>query len=103
MLENTASLKVSRRVHAVLKKIVTGLLLNRSMSPQSILLLCHGLISESLPLITSKNKEKQRPPPDPRLPPPSCLLLPATPKRGGAKPVISRKTNMHILVETGLS
>ncbi|XP_050963565.1 small subunit processome component 20 homolog [Labeo rohita] len=103
MLENTASLKVSRRVHAVLRKIVTGLLLNRSMSPQSILLLCHGLISESLPLITSKNKEKQRPPPDPRLPPPSCLLLPATPKRGGAKPVISRKTNMHILVETGLS
>lgn len=56
ILENTASLKVSRRVHAVLRRIVAGLLLNQSMSPQSILLLSHGLISESLPLITSKNK-----------------------------------------------
>ncbi|XP_073694690.1 small subunit processome component 20 homolog [Garra rufa] len=103
MLENTASLKVSRRVNSVLQKIVAGLLLNKSMSPQSILLLCHGLVSESLPLITSKNKEKPLPPPDPRLPPPSCLLLPATPKRGGAKAVINNKTNMHILVGAGLS
>ncbi|XP_026065231.1 small subunit processome component 20 homolog isoform X1 [Carassius auratus] len=103
MLENTASLKVSRRVHAVLRRIVAGLLLNESMSPQSILLLSHGLVSESLPLITSKNKEKRRPPPDPRLPPPSCLLLPANPKRGGAKAAISSRTNMHILVEAGLS
>lgn len=103
ILENTASLKVSRRVHAVLRRIVAGLLLNRSMNSQSILLLSHGLVDESLPLITSKNKEKQRLPPDPRLPPPSCLLLPATPKRGGARAAISSRTNMHILVETGLS
>ncbi|XP_048012718.1 small subunit processome component 20 homolog isoform X1 [Megalobrama amblycephala] len=103
VLENTNSLKVSRRVHVVLKRIVMGLMLNQSMSPQSILLLCHGLISQSLPLITSKNKEKPLPPPDPRLPPPSCLLLPATPKRVGVKAAISSKTNMHILVETGLS
>ncbi|XP_056312047.1 small subunit processome component 20 homolog [Danio aesculapii] len=103
VLESTASLKVSRRVHAVFRRIVAGLLLNQSLSPQSILLLSHGLVSESLPLITSKNKEKHRPPPDPRLPPPSCLLLPATPKRGGAKAAISSRTNMHILVETGLS
>lgn len=103
VLENTASLKVSRRVHAVLRRIVEGLLLNQSMSPQSILLLSHGLISQSLPLITSKNKEKHRPPPDPRLPPLSCLLLPVTPKRVGVKAAISSRTNMHILVETGLS
>lgn len=103
ILENTASLKVSRRVHAVLRRIVSGLLLNESMSPQSILLLSHGLISQSLPLITSKNKEKVLPPPDPRLPPPSCLLLMPTPKRGGVKAAINSKTNTHILVETGLS
>ncbi|KAK2893002.1 hypothetical protein Q8A67_012990 [Cirrhinus molitorella] len=103
ILENTTSLKVSRRVNAVLKKIVEGLLLNQSMSPQSILLLCHGLISESLPLITIKSKEKPPPPPDPRLPPPSCLLLPATPKRGGMKAAVNRNTNMHVLVGTGLS
>ncbi|XP_036373482.1 small subunit processome component 20 homolog [Megalops cyprinoides] len=104
ILESTASLKVSRKVHAVLRRVVDGLLLNKSMTPQSILLLSHGLVSESLPLLTQKNKEKAsvQPPPDPRLPPPSCLLLPPTPKRGGQKAPISSRTNMHILVDTGL-
>ncbi|XP_062862543.1 small subunit processome component 20 homolog [Trichomycterus rosablanca] len=103
ILESTASLKVSRRVHSVLRRIVAGLLLNESMTPQSILLLSHGLVSQSLPLITSKSRQKAAPPPDPRLPPPSCLLLPPTPKRGGMRPALSRTTNMHILVDTGLS
>ncbi|KAG7320342.1 hypothetical protein KOW79_016195 [Hemibagrus wyckioides] len=103
VLEKTASLKVSRRVHSVLRRVVAGLLLNQSMTPQSILLLSHGLVSQSLPLITSKSKQKAQPPPDPRLPPPSCLLLPPTPKRGGQKAALSRQTNMHILVDTGLS
>lgn len=39
---------------------------------------------------------------DPRLPPQSCLLLPPTPARGGQKAVVSRKTNMHIFIESGL-
>ncbi|XP_072529293.1 small subunit processome component 20 homolog [Salminus brasiliensis] len=103
VLEKTVSLKVSRRVNSVLRRVIAGLLLNQSMTPQTILLLSHGLISQSLPLITSKSKQKSRPPPDPRLPPPSCLLLPPTPKRGGAKAVVSSQTNMHILVDTGLS
>ncbi|KAG9345665.1 hypothetical protein JZ751_008809 [Albula glossodonta] len=104
ILENTASLRVARRVHAVLRRIVAGLLLNKCMTPQSILLLSHGLVNESLPLLTQKNKEKAslQPPPDPRLPPPSCLLLPPTPKRGGKKAPVSSRTNMHILVDTGL-
>ncbi|XP_064199288.1 small subunit processome component 20 homolog [Anguilla rostrata] len=104
ILETTASLKVSRRVHAVLRRIVSGLLLNKSMDNRSILLLSHGLVSESLPLLTQKNKEKGsvKPPPDPRLPPASCLLLPPTPKRGGNKAPVSSRTNMHILVDTGL-
>uniref|UniRef100_A0A4W4DWA7 UTP20 small subunit processome component n=1 Tax=Electrophorus electricus TaxID=8005 RepID=A0A4W4DWA7_ELEEL len=103
VLQNTASLKVSRRVHSVLRRVVAGLLMNPSMTPQSILLLSHGLVSQSLPLITSKSKEKPAVPLDPRLPPPSCLLLPPTPKRGGQRAAISSKTNMHILVDTGLS
>ncbi|XP_066524697.1 small subunit processome component 20 homolog [Hoplias malabaricus] len=103
ILENTTSLKVSRRVNSVMRRVVAGLLLNQSMTPQSILLLSHGLVSQSLPLITSKSKKKPYLPPDPRLPPPSCLLLPPTPKRGGAKASISCKTNMHILVDAGLS
>ncbi|XP_060746083.1 small subunit processome component 20 homolog [Tachysurus vachellii] len=103
ILEKTASLKVSRRVHSVLRRVVAGLLLNQSMTPQSILLLSHGLVSQSLPLITSKTEQKAVTSPDPRLPPPSCLLLPPTPKRGGAKVALSRQTNMHILVDAGLS
>ncbi|KAI5094075.1 small subunit processome component 20-like [Silurus meridionalis] len=103
ILERTASLKVSRRVHSVLRRVVTGLLLNQCMTPQSILLLSHGLISQSLPLITSKSKQKSALPPDPRLPPPSCLLLPPTPKRGVVKAALSRQTNIHILVDTGLN
>ncbi|XP_023672630.2 small subunit processome component 20 homolog isoform X2 [Paramormyrops kingsleyae] len=104
ILENTSSLKVSRRVHTVLQRLVDGLLLNQGMTPQSILLLSHGLVSESLPLLTQKTRGKVSalPPRDPRLPPPSCLLLPPTPKRGGQKALISSKTNMHILVDTGL-
>lgn len=42
------------------------------------------------------------PAPDPRLPPQSCLLLPPTPVRGGQKAVVSKKTNMHIFIESGL-
>uniref|UniRef100_A0A673WAK9 UTP20 small subunit processome component n=1 Tax=Salmo trutta TaxID=8032 RepID=A0A673WAK9_SALTR len=100
ILENTANLKTARRAHAVLKRIVSGLLVNQAMDHQAILLLSHGLVSESLPLVT-KDKKPQAPP-DPRLPPPSCLLLPPTPKRGGLKAPVSSRTNMHILVDTGL-
>uniref|UniRef100_A0A8C7G8H9 UTP20 small subunit processome component n=1 Tax=Oncorhynchus kisutch TaxID=8019 RepID=A0A8C7G8H9_ONCKI len=100
ILENTANLKTARRAHAVLKRIVSGLLVNQAMDHQAVLLLSHGLVSESLPLVT-KDKKPQAPP-DPRLPPPSCLLLPPTPKRGGLKAPVSSRTNMHILVDTGL-
>ncbi|XP_029616907.1 small subunit processome component 20 homolog [Salmo trutta] len=103
ILENTANLKTARRAHAVLKRIVSGLLVNQAMDHQAILLLSHGLVSESLPLVTKRNKDKKpQAPPDPRLPPPSCLLLPPTPKRGGLKAPVSSRTNMHILVDTGL-
>ncbi|XP_070710114.1 small subunit processome component 20 homolog [Pempheris klunzingeri] len=104
ILENSSSLKVCNRVGAVLRRLVLGLLVNERMTSQDILLLCHGLVSESLPLLTKRDREKAsiKPPPDPRLPPPSCLLLPPTPKRGGKKAAVSCKTNMHILVDAGL-
>lgn len=104
ILETTSSLKVCNRVGAVLRRLILGLLVNSGMTPQDVLLLCHGLISESLPLLTKRDKEKSKaqPPPDPRLPPPSCLLLPPTPKRGGQRAAVSCRTNMHILVDAGL-
>ncbi|XP_054845011.1 small subunit processome component 20 homolog [Eublepharis macularius] len=102
ILETTTSLKMSRKVHETLRRIVSGLIMNTAMTAECILLLSHGLISENLPLITEKAKTKAPAPPDPRLPPESCLLLPPTPVRGGQKASVSSRTNMHILVESGL-
>nr|XP_056703398.1 small subunit processome component 20 homolog [Euleptes europaea] len=102
ILENTTSLKMSRKVHETLRRIVSGLIMNKAMTAECILLLSHGLISENLPLITEKARTKAPAPPDPRLQPESCLLLPPTPVRGGQKAPVSSRTNMHILVESGL-
>ncbi|XP_043821455.1 small subunit processome component 20 homolog [Dromiciops gliroides] len=102
ILQNTTSLKLARKVHEALRRIVAGLIANEEMTAESILLLSHGLISENLPLLTEKEKSQAEPPPDPRLPPQSCLLLPPTPQRGGQKAAVSRRTNMHIFVESGL-
>uniref|UniRef100_A0A3B3Y953 Uncharacterized protein n=1 Tax=Poecilia mexicana TaxID=48701 RepID=A0A3B3Y953_9TELE len=103
ILETSSRLKVCNRVAAVLRRLILGLLENSGMSSRDVLLLSHGLVSESLPLLTKRDeKASVEPPPDPRLPPPSCLLLPPTPKRGGQKAPVSSRTNMHILVDAGL-
>ncbi|KAM4615221.1 small subunit processome component 20 homolog [Polymixia lowei] len=104
ILEGSSSLKVCRRVGAVLRRLVLGLLTNEGLGHQDILLLCHGLISQSLPLLTQRDRDKEvvHRAPDPRLPPPSCLLLPPTPKRGQRKAPVSSRTNMYILVDAGL-
>ncbi|XP_066490771.1 small subunit processome component 20 homolog [Tiliqua scincoides] len=102
ILENTTSLKMARKVHETFRRIVSGLIMNTAMTAESVLLLSHGLISENLPLLTEKARTKASTPPDPRLQPESCLLLLPTPVRGGQKAPVSRRTNMHILVESGL-
>ncbi|XP_004675815.1 PREDICTED: small subunit processome component 20 homolog isoform X2 [Condylura cristata] len=102
ILQNTTSLKLARKVHETLRRIIAGLIVNQEMTAESVMLLSYGLVSENLPLLTEKEKTPTAPAPDPRLPPQSCLLLPPTPVRGGQKAVISRKTNMHIFIESGL-
>lgn len=104
LLETTTSLKLARKVHEAFRRMVFGLIANTDMTAQSILLLCYGLISENLPLLTdnSKNKTTEVPPPDPRLQPTSCLLIQRPPPRGGVRAAVSTRTNMHILVDTGL-
>ncbi|XP_075285568.1 small subunit processome component 20 homolog [Opisthocomus hoazin] len=102
ILENTTSLKIVRKVHEALRHIMAGLIFNSDMNAESLLLLSHGLISENLPLLTEKAKKKVAPPPDPRLQPESCLLLPPTPTRGGQKARVSSRTNTYILVDSGL-
>ncbi|KAJ6656317.1 hypothetical protein lerEdw1_003820 [Lerista edwardsae] len=102
ILENTTNLKMARKVHETFRRIVSGLIMNTAMTAETVLLLSHGLICENLPLLTEKARAKASAPPDPRLQPESCLLLPPTPVRGGQKAPVSRKTNLHILVESGL-
>ncbi|CAH2277583.1 small subunit processome component 20 homolog [Pelobates cultripes] len=104
ILEHTTSLKFARKVHETFRRIVFGLVANKDMSAESILLLSYGLISENLPLLTDKDKNKQSEtlPVDPRLQPQSCLLIQRPPPRGGNKAAVSSRTNMHILIESGL-
>ncbi|XP_049638753.1 small subunit processome component 20 homolog isoform X1 [Suncus etruscus] len=102
ILQNTTSLKLARKVHETLRRIIAGLIVNQEMTTESILLLSYGLVSENLPLLTEKEKAPAAPAPDPRLPPQSCLILPPTPGRGGQRAAVSRKTNMHIFIESGL-
>ncbi|KAM5170183.1 small subunit processome component 20 homolog [Mantella aurantiaca] len=104
VLEKTTSLKIARKVQEAFRRIVFGLVTNEDMSAKSILLLSYGLISENLPLLTEKDKNKnsEMPPPDPRLKPQSCLLIQPPLPRGGRKAAVSTKTNMHVLVDTGL-
>uniref|UniRef100_A0A8C8SVZ5 UTP20 small subunit processome component n=1 Tax=Pelusios castaneus TaxID=367368 RepID=A0A8C8SVZ5_9SAUR len=102
ILESTMSLKMARKVHETLRRIMSGLILNPEMNAESILVLSHGLISENLPLLTEKAKTKAPSPPDPRLQPESCLLLQPIPARGGQKAPVSSKTNMHVLIDSGL-
>ena len=56
ILENSSTLKVCNRVGAVLRRLILGLLVNAGMRPQDILLLSHGLVSQSLPLLTKKDR-----------------------------------------------
>ena len=56
ILENSTSLKVCNRVGAVLRRLILGLLVNGGMTPRDILLLSHGLISQSLPLLTMRDR-----------------------------------------------
>ncbi|XP_063786087.1 small subunit processome component 20 homolog [Pseudophryne corroboree] len=104
VLEKTTSLKLARKVHEGLRRTVFGLIANKDMTAESLLLLSYGLISENLPLLTEKekNKNSEMLPPDPRLQPKSCLLIQPPLPRGGRKAAVSSKTNMHVLVDSGL-
>ncbi|XP_038636090.1 small subunit processome component 20 homolog [Scyliorhinus canicula] len=104
ILENTTILKQARKVQETFNRIVSGLLLNEEMTADSILLLSHGLVTQSLPLMAKRTKGKRKKAFESRagLKPQSCLLLPPTPTRQGEKAATSTKTNMHILVDTGL-
>ncbi|XP_023930047.1 small subunit processome component 20 homolog [Lingula anatina] len=105
VLDSTHSHKISKKVQEVLRRVTLGLIENKELKEETLLIFIHGLANEALPLITPDQKDKSnmsKPPPDPRLHPPSTLLLTSAPPRGGVKPSGNQKTNMHILVDFGL-
>ncbi|XP_078326712.1 small subunit processome component 20 homolog isoform X1 [Crassostrea virginica] len=104
VLISTHSHTIARKAQEVLKKVVTGLLDNPALDTESLMIFTHGLITQSFPQL-SENQSKKKPSEENTaqpIRPPSCLLLPEEPKRGGDKPRLSKKTNIHVLVEFGL-
>ncbi|XP_038044935.1 small subunit processome component 20 homolog [Patiria miniata] len=68
-----------------------------------MLIYIHGLATETIPFLNPSDSDKAKTkPPDPQAGPESCYLLPPTPKKGGVAPKVSKKTNMHLIVEFGL-
>ncbi|XP_061192168.1 small subunit processome component 20 homolog [Saccostrea echinata] len=104
VLDSTHSHTIARKVQEVLKKVVTGLLDNPGLDTESLMIFTHGLITQSFPQLSDKqSKQKETEEKETQsFRPPSCLLLPEEPKRGGDKPKLSKKTNIHVLVEFGL-
>uniref|UniRef100_S4RGK7 U3 small nucleolar RNA-associated protein 20 domain-containing protein n=1 Tax=Petromyzon marinus TaxID=7757 RepID=S4RGK7_PETMA len=108
VLEGTMSHKVAHKVQECLRRLVLGLLENCQLTGDTYLLLSHAMITDSLPILIKKARLRCQKdagdelvcPPNSR--PPSCLLLPPTPTRGGEKAAVNARTNVHILVEFGL-
>ncbi|XP_053397711.1 small subunit processome component 20 homolog [Mercenaria mercenaria] len=104
ILDSTSSHKSARKVHEVLKRVTAGLLDNKNVTTETLLVFVHGLTTQTLPMLSEEkvapkveNTKNQ-----PGKQPPSCLLIPKAAPRGGLKPKASKKTNKHVLVEFGL-
>ncbi|XP_061420704.1 small subunit processome component 20 homolog [Lethenteron reissneri] len=103
VLEGTMSHKVAHKVQECLRRLVLGLLENCQLTGDTYLLLSHAMITDSLPILIKKaSKDRVAALSAPNARPPSCLLLPPTPTRGGEKAAVNARTNVHILVEFGL-
>ncbi|XP_070543166.1 small subunit processome component 20 homolog [Ptychodera flava] len=101
VLDNTHNVKVVRKVEDVLRKFIQGLLENRGLSSQDQVILVHGIITQTLPFMIVDKKEQEKKT-DNRSQEKNVLLLQETPKRVGPKPLVQKKTNLHVLVEFGL-
>ncbi|KAK3096539.1 hypothetical protein FSP39_001125 [Pinctada imbricata] len=104
-LDSTHSHSISKKVQEALRRVGIGLMENEGLSTDVLMMFIHGLVSQTFPILKeeqkkkTENKEKDS---DVPVRPPSCLLLPSEPKRGGDKPKASKKTNTHVIVEFDL-
>ncbi|XP_041354948.1 small subunit processome component 20 homolog [Gigantopelta aegis] len=103
ILESTHSHKVAQKVQDILRKISHGLMENKSIPIETLMLFIHTLTFDTVHTLQDQTKEKPRKKAlDPRIQPPSCLLLQPALPRGGDKPKTAKKTNIHVIVEFGL-
>ncbi|WAR09427.1 UTP20-like protein [Mya arenaria] len=102
ILETSYSHRSARKVGEVLRKVTIGLLDNKNITTETLLVFIHGLTSDTLPQLNEKKKATVKKEEKPGQRPPSCLLLQSAAPRGGAKPRTNKKTNKHVLVEFGL-
>lgn len=108
-LTRTQSKTVVLKIQDCFQKIVAGLVLNKNISIESLLMFIYGTASESIPdllpgvakpILTESQKEKMR------RARPDCFLIPEEPRgrTGAIKKVIKTnvRANAHVLVEFGL-
>lgn len=104
LLHETQSKKTVIKVSECLAKIVNGLTTNPKMSQESLMILTHGIISESIPDLLPQVQKKK---PKSKVIINDCFIIADEPKRRGAtianKSVkSSTQTNSYVLVEFGL-
>ncbi|XP_064627386.1 small subunit processome component 20 homolog [Lineus longissimus] len=104
ILETNQNHKVTKKVETLLHRITLGLMENKDLPVETQMVFVHGLVNETMPLVTSSEKAKKEAPKpqDTRLQPQSTYLIPKAPPRGGVKATNTLKTNLHVLVEFGL-
>lgn len=104
LLHETQSKKTVLKIQDCLLKIVNGLATNSKISQESLMILTHGIISESIPDLLPNEKKKQT---KLKITVNDCFIIANEPKRRGAtvanKSVkSSTQTNSYVLVEFGL-
>lgn len=103
LLHDTQSKKTVIKIQDCLLKIVNGLTSNPKMSDESLMILTHGTISESIPDLLPQQKKKET---KSKVIINDCFIIAQEPKRRGASVANkavkqSKQTNSYVLVEFG--
>lgn len=102
VLSDTHSFKTVKKASECLRMIALGLIENKFISTDSLLMFLYGVMSQSIPDLTKENTKKRKPAKQLPFEKANSLLLVKEPGRAGVIPKTSKKTNAHILIEFGL-
>ncbi|CAG0888855.1 unnamed protein product [Cyprideis torosa] len=106
ILNTTHSHKIVSRASRCLEHISRGLVENQALSIDQLLILAHGLASESIPDLSPPKASSVDPSPSPAtrftLRPEDCRIIPPEPGRVLPQSKKAVRTNAHVLVTLGL-